>query len=334
MNRLPKRLPIEVNRRNSELIVNIGKTGKLIEVLLIEDNPGDLLLTKRMLDKAEFTSFHISHADSLSTGIKCASEGTIDVILSDLNLPDSPCNETFFKLKLQVPEIPIVVLSGFTDQQMSLKAVRTGAQDYLIKGQIDSNILERSLLYAIERKTAEAIVRRSAYHDSLTGLPSRKLFNDRCTMAIAASKRYHRKTALMMLDLDHFKDINNNLGQDASSELLKEISSRLVIISHQTGTVCRIKGDGFAILISEVTLKETAEEAAQKILGALRKPFTVHGFEEKITASLGIAIYPEDGERLETLIKHADMALYEVKKMGGNNYLFYKPCMKIDSLEV
>ena len=334
MNLSPKRIPIEENRRNSELIVNIGNTGKLIEVLLIEDNPGDLLLTKRMLDKAEFTSFHISHTDSLSTGIKRASEGAIDVILSDLDLPDSPRDETFFRLKLQVPEIPIVVLSGFMDQQMSLKAVRAGVQDYLIKGQIDSNILERSLLYAIERKTAEDTSRRSAYHDSLTGLPCRKLFNDRCTMAIAASKRYHRKIALMMLDLNHFKDINDNLVQDASGELLKEISSRLVNISHETDTVCRINGNEFAILISEVTLKETVEEAAQKILGTLRKPFTVLGFEEKITASLGIAIYPEDGESLETLIKHADMALYEVKKMGGNNYLYYKPCMKSGNLEV
>ena len=185
--------------------MNIQKSSKLIDLLLIEDNPGDVLLTKRMLGKAEHTSFHISHADSLSTGIKRAIEGSLDVILSDLNLPDSPRVETFFRLKLQVPEIPIVVLSGFADEEMSLKTVREGAQDYLIKGKIDGNVLERALLYAIERKKAEDTIKKLAYHDSLTGLPSRRLFDDRFVMAMADSKRNDKKTAVIILDLDHFK---------------------------------------------------------------------------------------------------------------------------------
>jgi PleD family two-component response regulator len=228
------------------------KTGKPIDLLLIEDNPGDLLLTKRMLEKAEHTCFHVSHADSLSTGIKRATEGSLDVILSDLNLPDSPRVETFFKLKLHVPEIPIVVLSGFADEEMSLKAVRAGAQDYLIKGKIDGNILERSLLFAIERKRAEDTINTLAYHDGLTGLPSRALFNDRFTMAIADSKRNDKNTALIMLDLDHFKDVNDTYGHDAGDDLLKEVSGRLTSILRQTDTVCRMGGDEFALLISDV----------------------------------------------------------------------------------
>jgi len=313
--------------------VNIQESSKPIDLLLIEDNPGDLLLTKRMLEKAEHTKFHINHADSLSTGIKRALEGSLDVILSDLNLPDSPRVETFFKLKLHVPEIPIVVLSGFADEEMSLKAVRAGAQDYLVKGKIDGNILERSLLFAIERKKAEDIINTLAYHDSLTGLPSRTLFNDRFAMAMADSKRNDKKTAVIILDLDHFKNVNDNFGHDVGDDLLKEVSGRLTSILRQTDTVCRMGGDEFALLISDASAREMIEEVAQRILAAIGKPFSLHGVKAWISASLGIAFYPEDGENLETLIKHADIAMYEVKKVGRNNYLYYQPGMKSGSLD-
>jgi diguanylate cyclase (GGDEF)-like protein len=286
-----------------------------------------------MLEKAEHTKFHINHADSLSTGIKRALEGSLDVILSDLNLPDSPRVETFFKLKLHVPEIPIVVLSGFADEEMSLKAVRAGAQDYLVKGKIDGNILERSLLFAIERKKAEDIINTLAYHDSLTGLPSRTLFNDRFAMAMADSKRNDKKTAVIILDLDHFKNVNDNFGHDVGDDLLKEVSGRLTSILRQTDTVCRMGGDEFALLISDASLKEMIEEVGQRILAAIGKPFSLHGVKAWISASLGIAIYPQDGENLETLFRHADIAMYEVKKVGRNNYLYYQPGMQSGSLD-
>ena len=106
--------------------MDIKKANKPIDLLLIEDNSGDMMLTKRMLEKAQYTSFHISYANSLSAGIDCAVRNKIDVILSDLNLPDSRDVDTFYKLKLQVPEIPIVVLSGFADEEASLKSVREG----------------------------------------------------------------------------------------------------------------------------------------------------------------------------------------------------------------
>ena len=306
------------------------KTDRPIQVLLIEDDAGDLLLTKRMLAKTDFNAFNLICAGSLSAAIKCSSAGKIDVILSDLNLPDSSGIETFLKLKLQVPEIPIVVFSGFGDEAEFLKAVREGAQDYLIKGQINGNLLVRSLRYAIERKMAEDDIRELAYHDSLTGLPSRTLFADRCMMALAENRRNQKKTALMMVDLDHFKDINDNLGHEAGDEVLKEVGARLESILRQTDTICRIGGDEFALL--NVSLKETVKIVAKRIIDVLNKPFTLNGLKEVMTASLGIAIYPEDGKSLRTLMKHADTAMYEVKKRGRNNYLYYQPSMNIKSL--
>ena len=312
--------------------MEVKKADRPIEVLLIEDDAGDLLLTKRMLAKTDYNAFHLICAESLSTAIKCSTEGKIDVILSDLNLPDSSGIETFLKLKLQIPEIPIVVFSGFGDDAQFLKVVREGAQDYLIKGQVDGNSLVRSLRYAIERKMAEDNIRRLAYHDSLTGLPSRTLFADRCMMAMAENRRNQKKTALIMVDLDHFKDINDNLGHDAGDEVLKEVGARLESILRQTDTICRIGGDEFALLISEVSLKETVKIVAKRIIDVLNKPFTLNGLKEVMTASLGIAIYPEDGKSLRTLMKHADTAMYEVKKRGRNNYLYYQPSMNIKSL--
>jgi len=251
----------------------------------------------------------------------------------DLNLPDSSGVETYLKLKLQVPEIPVVVLSGFEDEEMALKAVREGAQDYLIKDQIDSNLLVRSLRYAIERKMAEDIIKKLAYHDSLTGLPSRTLFNDRFAMMIAETKRNDKKTAFIMLDLDHFKDVNDNFGHDTGDELLKEVSRRLVSILRQTDTVCRMGGDEFALLISDVSAKEMIDEVAQRILLIIGKPFILHGNEQMISASVGIAIYSEDGETIETLIKHADAAMYQAKKTGRNKYSYYQPNIKNGSLD-
>jgi diguanylate cyclase (GGDEF)-like protein len=308
------------------------KTGRPIKVLLIEDDAGDLLLTKRMLTKTDYNAFNLICAETLSAAIRCSAEGKIDVILSDLNLPDSSGIETFLKLKLQVPEIPIVVFSGFGDEEEFLKAVREGAQDYLIKGQIDGNLLVRSLRYAIERKMAEDNIRELAYHDSLTGLPSRTLFADRCMMALAENRRNQKKTALIMVDLDHFKEINDNLGHDAGDEVLKEVGARLQSTLRQTDTICRIGGDEFALLITDLTVKETVKKVARRILSVLNKPFNLHGLEEIMTASLGIAIYPEDGRSLKTLMKHADAAMYEVKKRGRNDYLYYLPGMNMKSL--
>jgi diguanylate cyclase (GGDEF)-like protein len=202
---------------------------------------------------------------------------------------------------------------------MSLKAVREGAQDYLIKGQINNIVLERSLLYAIERKRAEDTIKVLAYHDALTGLPSRILLSDRFAMAVADSQRNDRKTALIMLDLDHFKDINDKYGHDAGDEILKEVSDRLVSILRQTDTVCRTGGDEFILLIPEINTKEMIGEIARRIHVAIAKPFNLHGVEKRISASLGIAMYPENGKTLEILIKNADIAMYEVKKTGRNN---------------
>jgi diguanylate cyclase len=309
-----------------------NNTGKSIDVLIIEDNSNDQLLVKRLLEKTNRGCFEIRFADNLRTGMDCAAQPNIDVVLLDLNLPDSSGVDTFLKLKLHVPDMPIVVLSGFEDEEESLKAVRGGAQDYLVKNWTDGNSLVRALRYAIERKKAEDAIKQLAYHDCLTGLPSRILFSERFAMSISTGMHHGKQGALMMLDLDHFKEINDNLGHDGGDELLIEVSARLTNVLRQTDTVCRLGGDEFALLMSDISSKEIIEEVAQRILKAIQKPFIIHGIEKIISSSVGIALYPEDGENLETLIKHADVAMYRVKKAGGNNYLYFQKGINIGGL--
>jgi diguanylate cyclase (GGDEF)-like protein len=180
---------------------------------------------------------------------------------------------------------------------------------------------------AVQRIRMENTISRLAYHDSLTGLPNRTLFNDRVTMAISRANRYRQRIALMLLDMDRFKDINDTLGHDAGDQLLRDFSNRMVSILRKTDTVSRIGGDEFLILLPEVIDAEYVDIVAQKILEAARKPYMFHDREVMVTVSIGIAIYPEDGEDVDILIKHADSDMYQVKEQGRNNYQRYAPRM-------
>jgi diguanylate cyclase (GGDEF)-like protein/PAS domain S-box-containing protein len=174
-----------------------------------------------------------------------------------------------------------------------------------------------------ERREMHQQLNYMATHDALTGLPNRTLFMDRLQVALAQSKRNKNKLAVMMLDLDHFKDVNDNLGHMVGDKLLKEIGSRLTGILRHNDTVARLGGDEFVILLSDLEKTEYAAGVAKVILKALQKPFL--SSDDKITcnASIGIAIYPEDCEDVESLLKKSDMAMYSVKTQGRNNYKFF-----------
>lgn len=602
---------------------NVEKAGKPVQILVVEDNPDELRLIQRMLEKAKDTLFHINPAGRLSTGVKLLASGDIAVVLLDLSLPDSQGLDTLVRMRSQAPDVPIVVLSDLDDKSLATAVIGDGAQDYLIKGQLSGSLLIHSLHHAIRRKRLEQALRESeekletylesapdgiyisdlngvflygnskseeitgyareellgggfleldllpekhlarvaellrlntlgrptgpeelelrrkdgdliwveinsapieddgkpvvlgfvrditerknaeralalaadresaiaklasklvsptsiedisslvldsaerltnsalgfvgyidletghmvspamtrgirkscqpkddtalpeklgglcgwvlnnqqslltntpaddprstgtppgqipirnflsapaliggelaglvalanssrsyneqdlafierlaalyaialqrkrledtvsqlAYHDPLTGLPNRTLFNDRLTLALARADRYRQNMALMVLDIDHFKDINDTLGHEAGDSMLIDLAGRLVSILRKTDTVTRMGGDEFMLLLPEVTEAKYVANIARKILEAARKPFMFHDREVRITTSIGIAIYPEDGEDVGVLIKHADLAMYRAKEMGRDNCLRYVPGM-------
>ena len=181
---------------------------------------------------------------------------------------------------------------------------------------------------AIQHQRTEDKIRKLAYHDVLTGLPNRTLFNDRYSVTLAAAKRYNKKIALMVLDLDQFKKINDTLGHAAGDEVLKNFSAKLLALLRKTDTVMRLGGDEFVIMVTDLLVLEHVATVAKKVLAAVREPFMYHDHEVRITASIGISSYPENGEDLETLLKCADIAMYHVKATGRDNYSLYRPGME------
>ncbi len=184
-----------------------------------------------------------------------------------------------------------------------------------------------------ERKWMEEKIRHMAFHDSLTSLPNRILFNDRLTLAIAHAHRMKEMLAVFFLDLDRFKSINDALGHTVGDMLLRDVAGRLKTCIREEDTVSRFAGDEFTLLLLGITQAEHAVDIACKILRAFKQPLIIGGHELYITTSIGIALYPNDGEDAETLLKNADTAMYHAKEQGRNNYQFYTPAMHTKTFE-
>lgn len=184
-----------------------------------------------------------------------------------------------------------------------------------------------------ERNRAESRLLQLANYDSLTGLPNRTLFHDRLTHALAKARRGKGMVALLFLDLDRFKLINDSLGHHAGDELLKFVSRRLLKNARENDTVARLGGDEFTIILEELQNTEDATTVARKILDVMNQPFIIDGHEMFVTTSIGIAIYPQDGEDIEELLKNADTAMYRAKEQGRNNYRYYTSDMNAKAVE-
>jgi diguanylate cyclase (GGDEF)-like protein/PAS domain S-box-containing protein len=173
----------------------------------------------------------------------------------------------------------------------------------------------------------------SAEHDSLTGLPNRMLLNDRIGQAIALAGRHMRQVAVLFLDLDGFKHINDSLGHPIGDKLLQSVAKRLVDCVRASDTVSRQGGDEFVVLLSEVNQSEAAANTARRVLQAVSKAHSINQHELHITTSIGVSIYPDDGMDAETLVKNADTAMYQAKENGRQSYQFFKPVMSVQAVE-
>ncbi len=293
-------------------------------ILLVEDDPEDVCLMREMLADVPNFLFEIRHTDRLETALEHLAGGGIDVVVSDLGLLDSQGLNTFLELNAHATGVPILVLTGtIDDEEIAVEAVKRGAQDYLVKQKVDGKQLVRSLRYAIERKRLEETIKRMAHHDALTNLPNRMLLDDRLVVALAHARRNKEMLAVLYLDLDGFKAVNDTHGHTIGDQLLKDVAKRLTNLLRDEDTVARMGGDEFTLLLTEIKQKEDAAKVADKILNAMKEPLTLGTHTLNITTSVGIALYPSDGEDAETLLKNADTAMYKVKENGRNAYRFY-----------
>jgi len=433
-------------------------------LLLVEDNLGDARLLREMFNEQGSHNTELTHVESMSEAEKHLADRAFDIIVLDLGLPDAKGLQAVRRAHAAAPRIPLVVLTGLDDESRAAQALQEGAQDYLIKGQIDARGLLRALRHAIERKVMEealfvekeraqvtlnsigdavvctdisgnitflnlvaekmtgwpwqealgrpmgevfrildavtrettpnpidravglnrtvhlqencVLVRRdgsdtpiedsvapihdregkatgavivfrdvstaramaaemtySAQHDFLTGLPNRMLLNDRVSQAIVLAPRHSNKVAILFLDLDGFKHINDSLGHPIGDKLLQSIAKRLVDCVRSSDTVSRQGGDEFVVLLSEVHRPEDAAISALRILQAVAEAHPIDQHDLHVTASIGVSVYPDDGQDAETLIKNADTAMYQAKENGRQSYQFFKPAMNVRAVE-
>jgi len=184
-----------------------------------------------------------------------------------------------------------------------------------------------------ERKEAERTINFQAYHDLLTRLPNRALFKDRLNLAVAQAKRSCHEMAVMFLDLDRFKLVNDTLGHIYGDELLQHVSQRLQECLREGDTLARFGGDEFTLLLPEIVGREDATIIAKKIIEIMRQPFVIEGHEIYVTISVGIAMYPHDGGSMDSLVKNADIAMYHIKGRGKNDYQFFSREMNEASMQ-
>ncbi len=301
-----------------------------LTLLHIEDNPGDAHLIRRMLGEASNDNqFDVTRIDRLSDAEHVLKEHAFDAVLLDLNLIDSSGPETVRALKAVCPHIPIIVLTSSDHQEIVIEALQGGAQDFFVKGKEDSAALQRAIFYAISRIKMEERLFQRANFDELTGLVTRGLFLDRLQQARLRSDRSGHHFALLYLDLDKFKEVNDILGHWIGDLLLKEMAKRIRRCVREHDTVGRLGGDEFAILLEDVrdpAVKETAAIATRIVEAVAQRPYTIMGHSLNVLVSIGIALYPMLCRNDEQgLLREADRAMYTAKRGGGIFFKFALP---------
>ncbi len=289
-------------------------------VMVVEDNPDDALLLSVLLEELPGEPFHLVRATSLANAIEQLGTSRPEMILLDLNLPDGEGLVPLTRLREADPNVPIVVLTGDDDERLAMAALRSGAQDYLVKGRVDSWILARTIRHSLERHRLmaelEGARKREAHratHDALTGLPNRALYFDRLSHAIAGASRRKEKLAVLYLDLDGFKPVNDTCGHAAGDEVLIEVANRLATGVRRSDTLARLGGDEFAVLFERIPERGVAESLVIALRSLFSEPVEVGGKRFPIGFSAGLALYPDDGRDADALVRVADAAMYREK---------------------
>jgi len=290
-----------------------------LTVLLIDAHEDADSFGKRM-EMPDGPGFRVEHARTFKSALQFAESQRFDIAVVDPDLPDSKGLEAVLLLQRALPSAPILVRTVRDDDTLAVKAVQVGAQDFLVKGQTDDNLLRRAIRYSIERKQSEQRLMRMALYDQLTGLANRSLFRQRLAHAVARTRRTSESFAVMLLDLDRFKHVNDALGHNAGDVLLQKVAATLRMAVRESDTVARIGGDEFAILCEPVVSQSEVSVIVSRILSAISEPYDLGDEELGVTTSIGVALYPDAGDSVDVLLKSADAAMYVAKEQGRNGY--------------
>jgi diguanylate cyclase (GGDEF)-like protein len=293
------------------------------KLLLIESDSLDAALIQDAVNSKNGL-FHLMWMSSLADGLAFLLTQPVDMILLEQALPNDHHLNVYQQVSRVAPNAMILLLIATDEKNLIAEAMKEGAQDYIAKNQLDAHWLSRLLHYVIERKNMLQVVQ----HDCLTGLPNRKLLAEHLGRAMKLAKRNKKQAALLFIDLDNFKQINDSLGHAIGDELLQSVARRFVKLVRVTDTVCRQGGDEFVILLTEIEKRDDAVQVAEKLIAAFALPHKVSGNQVCITLSIGVSVYPDDGRDVATAFDHADRAMYHAKSNGRNNYQFFHADMK------
>ncbi|HET7490197.1 MAG TPA: EAL domain-containing protein [Acidimicrobiales bacterium] len=297
----------------------ITATGAVGEgVLLVEDSPVDARLVAELLRRAWVGGdLLLTHVERIADVYEVLDNRVHNCVILDLSLPDADRLDGLARIQAHDPELAVVVITGRDDTDLALQALQAGAQDYLLKNQLDGSLLARAVRYAVERKRGQLLLAHQALHDPLTGLPNRTLILDRLGVALARTARQPSAVGLLFLDVDRFKLINDSLGHEAGDQLLVAMSARLTSTLRGGDTAGRLGGDEFLVLCEGIDGVEHARALAERIRGILAEPIRLAGREIFAATSVGVAL-SWGLEEPQALLRNADMALYAAKELGRN----------------
>jgi diguanylate cyclase len=301
--------------------------GTITKILLVEDNGDDAEFLRQCLARTDSRSVDITRVSLLADAVAALRERRFDVVLLDLHLPDASGGDCVEQIQRADPQVPVVVLSGQGDEDYAVEILNRGVQDYLVKWEGDGRVILRAIRYAIERKRSEAKLHYLARYDSLTGIPNRQYLREQLEHATTRAVRRQQQMGLLFLDLDRFKVVNDTLGHQLGDELLRDVVQRLQSSIRQGDVIARLGGDEFAVLLEDVNGPLELEAIANGIVDRFRAPFQLAGRQVSVTASVGITLYPTDSTDPMALLNNADIAMYQAKEQGRNNFKFFAPSM-------
>jgi len=261
---------------------------------------------------------------------KVAREGN-KIVVNDMKanslFDNSPWDGSIISLPLKIGNTVLGVMNvalkiphNFTENEIQVLEFLADQASIAIQ---NAKLYEQAQQEIIDRKKAEEALKHMAHHDALTGLPNRRLFNERISLEISRSQRNNQKIGIMLFDLDHLKEVNDSFGHSVGDLLLQAVAQRLLGLLRKSDTVARMGGDEFLLILPEMRQSNDAVLTAERILSALSTPFLLEGNQINITTSIGIVFFPDDGTEVDDLIKKADIAMYKAKDIGGNIYYFY-----------
>jgi diguanylate cyclase (GGDEF)-like protein len=317
MNRGSRIEPGGARRRRDDL-----ESASPMRVLVVEDDFLQALAVQNLILEIGEGRLEPVLAPSLESAMERIINEPFDVVLLDLMLPDAQGLGGLERIVQVAPRLPVVVLTGLGKDELVARAFETGAQDYLIKGDGDGKELLRAIRHAIRRKASELRRLERARSDPLTGLANREVLVERIDRAKGRADREQRPFALLFLDLDGFKAVNDTAGHAVGDRVLQAVARRLTAVLRRADTVARLGGDEFVLLAEALHVSSDAAVIARKTLASLTSSIVVDKRTFAVGGSIGISVYPDDAGDPGRLINLADAAMYRAKQAGKNRFAF------------